>query len=212
MKSIYLLLFALLVHAAHASDDIIFPAKAQPSPAEKTLVVVAPGATEEMASVGQEAWAALSINMGTVTGLRALFIPFHFENTSIAIEGIYGISIHPISSLREIFGGGVRASITIVSDGRNGALLMSPGVDVLFASGTPGRGMAEYSAYGHIYFVGTSVELSWVAQLAKHFGLELGVRVGAAVVINDGNPKRSDGESLRGRVTPDLSVFTGVRF
>lgn len=217
-KHFALLVLSLALGVSIAKgDDVIFPARVAPTEESRTLIVVLPDAARVAAesaaseAIGQSAWVALSFNLGTVNGLRALFIPVHTEDFSIAIEGIYGLSVNTVASLRETFGGGVRASFTVASDGKNDAMLVSPGVDILFANGTPGHGLAEYSSYGHIFYVATSLDVSYVHQFARHFGFEAGARIGAAVVVNDGNPK-AGADSIFGKVTPEVGVFTGVRF
>jgi hypothetical protein len=210
MKHALALSLCLLAPVAHASEMI----EVGELPVEnKILIVVAPDAAKATDAIGQNAWVTLALQLGNFTGLRAQFIPFHGENFSVAVEGFAGASFLPEIMPRETFGGGVRVSFTAAADAEgNDALLVSPGVDFYFLNGTPGRGLSEYSGYGHVYYLATNADVSWVHQFSKHFAFELGARVGAAVAVNDGDPKRDELESLAGQVVPELGLFTGVRF
>ena len=127
---------------------------------------------------------------------------------TVAIEGQLGLA-GANGGLSAGMGGGVRIQFKIASDHVHNALLISPGVDLIVAPGSPGESWVHLGPYSNILFVASDAEISWLHQFASHFGFELGVYGGADVSLGG---LGSNNQETRGTVSPRVGLFTGVRF
>jgi len=117
-----------------------------------------------------------------------------------------------VAGITPAVGGGVRVRLEVLKSatGRN-ALLVGPGINFLFAwdSSPEDAGMVDLGPDSTVVLLAPSVDIAWVHQFSRHFGLMLGLHAGAQVAVAGMD---NIGQPIAGRAAPVLSFFTGVRF
>jgi hypothetical protein len=121
---------------------------------------------------------------------------FHKDRWTLMVEAQAGLEAVIVPSV----GAGVRLGFRAFDDGASNAFLISPGVDLLYA--TPVHG--TFIDHPGLALVSASVDFSWVHDFARHFGTELGAQVGVLLLPTNNNSSWP--------VIPELSIFTGLRF
>ncbi len=172
---------ALLFVTSHAAaqdgsiPDPVFAAPAHGAPCQEHLVAV-------QMMLGLEDFARLQVEV------------LHRDRWTLMVEAQAGVEAIFLPSL----GAGLRVGYRAFDDGQSNAFLISPGVDLLYATAVHG----DLISHPGLALVSASVDFSWVHDFAPHFATELGVQLGAIV------PMTSSGWI----VIPELSVFAGLRF
>lgn len=185
--------------------------------AERPVVVLAPSITREaiasgaISFVGGETYVAVDLLAGLLTGVRVRIPTFPFgERARVVLEGMYG-GVVSEAGIGTMVGGGVRVQINVAQDrDGNDALMISPGIDVIALwDETPDTGWIDFGPDSTVYLLSGNVDISWVHEFSRHFGLELGARLGGSVGLSG---LTSGGEPAAGTFSPELSVFVGLRF
>lgn len=142
-------------------------------------------------------WVSGQILLGQQLGIRGQVRVGQLENWTFVGEGFYGALLTKFGG-SEAAGAGGRALLRRTSaDGCN-ALLLGPGVNVLFQLDD-----------GSVPVLAPSVDLSWLHGFGGGGGWEIGINAGLGVSLGDGE---HGGDVKAGQVTPIISVFTGLRF
>jgi hypothetical protein len=144
---------------------------------------------------GQEHILDLKVMLGLPTAVRVQ-VPFdRGPDFSYSIEGTVGIFPDYFTS-SPFYALGGRASYTLSNNFIGGHLLLNPGVDLAYFTGSE----STLAATG-------SVEFLWLSEFNSHLGLELGVDAGVGIgIVSFDNVDRS------GFVFPVISAFGGIRF
>jgi hypothetical protein len=183
------------------AGEMIEIAPAQPA---KTAIVVA------VDTPGSENVAALNIMIGLVPAVRAEFLTRLDGGSFVGLEAFFGGGGTQVG-LATMVGGGLRLKIPVLSDHQNDVLFVSPGLDVFVVmKGQYTEDNAWYGGpYSNVYFLAANVDISWLHEISKHFGFELGLQVGAGIAFagQDGFNRVAAGE-----IQPQVSLFTGFRF
>jgi hypothetical protein len=178
-----------------------------PTSAERVAIVILPDAFAQMTeNPGDSNWGALDLQLGNFAGLRAQLFLRDSGGVSPALEIFVGGSLSA-AGFGNTFGGGVHLPLTAISDRQNDALEVSPGVD-LYVLLHDARNEEFNTPQQSVYFIATNLDVTWVHQMASHFGWELGARLGAATPISG---VLNNGERAAGHVVPELGIFTGLR-
>jgi hypothetical protein len=134
------------------------------------------------------------LSLGSFTGFEGTIFLTKNKNVNVAIEGFWGAAPLAIAS-----GGGTRLELKAVGGEKN-ALLIAPGLDVYYSGPQPGF-------FGHSdrqIEIAPNVDVKWLHQFAKRFGIELGLRGGYVYQTSlDQDSKRS---------APTLQLISGLRF
>jgi hypothetical protein len=168
----------------------------------KVAVVVAPDALKKALAAsekaGQDNWLAINFVAGNPMALRVEAFPFTGKNIKVGVEALVGEQAGSAAG-----GLGVRLQIRLAGNAHD-AFYVSPGVDVYLSPPTT-AGLGHYES---IYYVASDVDVSWLHQFTRHFGLELGVKAGGEVALN-APAWLSTGHTA---VLPELAIFAGFRF
>jgi len=199
-----------LVIRAQAEDETIIRSK--------PLLVVTPSAFEAAVSSGHVRYAgnttkvALDLLIGLPVGVRLKLPTINFTDKSrLVLEGVYG-GLASTMGIAEVKGGGVRIQLNITQDSdANDALFISPGVDLLVLSGKGAgdRSWIDFNPYSDVYLLTGTVDVAYVHEFAKHFGLEVGAQLGGGISLKGMDSSNQDS---KGKLTPIFSLFTGMRF
>ena len=196
----------------------ISTAQAQQAPrVASETIILSPATTnaairhEAIYRIGNQTYLTADYLLGALTAIRLRFPSVNFtDQVRLNFEGYFGGGVTSVG-IGPLAGGGLRVRINVTDDraGRN-AFFISPGTDVLAIwDDTADTGWFDFGPDSTVYFLTTDTDLTWVHQFATHFGIELGARFGAAVSLGGLD---SAGRQSRGRVTPILSLLTGLRF
>lgn len=207
----HLLLVCSLAQVAYGADDEIFAAEIS----QGTLIMVLPDMARKMI-IGANAQVIAPGGLGgnARRGVRGQVFVYNARSAAISLEGMaqgYSVGSESIFDMAHSFGGGVRLHLPLVSDGRNDALMVSPGVDVLYVLGkevTAGFRLGRWP-YTDVVLIGTSIDVSWLHMFAAHFGIEVGVSAHLDIAVHG---RDNTNEKTEGRLYPSASLFGGVRF
>lgn len=179
---------------------------------------------DSVRNIGQDNFAELDAQAGAFMGLRLKAIVFSGDSYNLAIEGLAGGSTFANSALfPTTYGGGVRTEFYLTS-GKSHAWMISPGLAGYYVPAKSFKasepqdwsqaiGQALASALldvpTRVVLVSPNVDINRMFQFSRHFGFVVGAKVGAAIALNGTN---SLGESLAGKVNPDIGLYIGTRF
>jgi hypothetical protein len=196
------LLFDLcLPVAADAQDRLL----RQPFSEETTTptapaVPLTPALLPESPALGQEHWVSIKPEIGWPTGFRLQATFLQRANFSLAVEGLVGIDVlaSPLFAIAlPVYGVGCRGIYTLKAT-EHDAFQINPALE-LFAAGVNDLR----------FFVGPDIELCWLHEFGKHFGVEIGLDLGLGIAAGGQiNTSSSGGPSI----FPILSLFSGLRF
>lgn len=138
----------------------------------------------------------MDLMVGQLTGVRPSMTVLNLEWSTVLVEGFYGGMFSKFDA-SETLGAGVRWMMT-----RPGvdSVTFGPGVDVMFSLN---KGKAVYLA--------PTIDVSWQHKFGERAAFLLGINVGIGVGLS-GREQDRHGDTVSGRVTPLISLFTGFRF
>lgn len=159
--------------------------------AEKTAVL-----TGECFSTNRTLWPVFGMDLllGQQTGIRPSLALTANERASFLIEGYYG-------GLFTKFGGseGAGAGLRwVTSRGGSDAVTVGPGIDVLF-----------HFNDGKAIFLAPTVDIAWRHEFGNRAALMLGLNAGIGIGLGGDD---GDRERVSGKVTPLISLYTGLRY
>ena len=163
----------------------------------------------ETRGVGSENYVTVDLFIGAPMGVRAAFFPYHTDDFGVSVEVIYGGNI-TTAGIMENVAGAVGVHFTVASDGVNDAFIIAPGINFYVGwDDSPDSGWIDFGPDSTVYLLTTNAELMWVHDFARHFGLEIGLRLGGGVFLGGLD---NNSEDVAGRLTPELALFIGFRF
>lgn len=160
--------------------------------AEKTAVLTGDWAPARNASPAF----GMDLLLGQLTGIRPNFALPVNENSAVQIEGYYG-GIFSKFGGSEGAGAGVR---WVASRGGADAVTFGPGVDVLF-----------HFNDGKAVMLAPTIDLSWRHSFGNRAALVLGINAGVGIGLSGRNHDEG-GDEVSGRVTPLISIYSGLRY
>jgi hypothetical protein len=187
-------LFAILLVLSTASlSRADGPLSSPPARVEAT-----PPTFAEAVGVCQHHWIGGHLFIGFPIGLRLQGCVYQAPSRSYLVEGFAGGFWFGLGGVG-LVGLGGRVNFTVFSDGCNDAFLIGPGLGVMaFEGGDVWSGDSSGVA------LPITVDFTRAHDFATHFGWELGLQVGAAPTLRNG-----DGG---GTVIPIVSSFSGFKF
>jgi hypothetical protein len=154
---------------------------------------------------GPDHFFSAQLFLGTESGIR---VQFAFERachrTWLGEVFLGGAGTSYGSS--GVIGLGGRVQYALASGAWGDHLLVSPGLDLMF--------LGEDGDHGHhpreaVTYLAPTVDISWLHDFDRSFGWELGVHAGIGIGLGG---RDEDNEPAGGKLTPIISVYTGVRF
>ncbi|MGZ3699067.1 MAG: hypothetical protein ACXWP5_13165 [Bdellovibrionota bacterium] len=176
--------------------------------AERTALVITPEAVKTMArKAGQSNHVEFDLMLGSNNGLRIEYIPFPELKYAPVLEAFAGGGPTTAGLSGEI-GGGLRLQIRAVANEKN-ALYVSPGLDVYVLTADSSSGVLHLGPYSNVVYLTANTKVEYEREIRPHLGFDVGMEVGAAVALSGQDVLNVP---AAGRPTPDLMLFTGLRF
>lgn len=171
----------------------VAPSQLADALAEKTAVL-----TGECVSTNSSNWPVFGVDLmlGQQSGIRPSLAVYSNERSAFLVEGYYG-------GLFTKFGGseGAGAGVRwVTSRGGSDSVTIGPGVDVLFNFND-----------GKATFLAPTVDIAWRREFGNRAGFVLGLNAGIGIGLS-GNSGSDEGDRVSGKVTPLISLFTGLRY
>lgn len=138
----------------------------------------------------------MDLLLGQQSGIRPSIALYSTEKSSFLVEGYYGGLLTKFGA-SEGAGAGAR---WVTSGGGHDAVTVGPGLDVLFNLN-----------HGAATFLAPSVDIAWRHGFGDRAGLVLGLNAGLGIGLS-GHNGDADGEQVSGRLTPLISLYTGLRY
>jgi hypothetical protein len=207
MRTLATLGLLLLVHSAtRAQESARLPTEPPPAhwnEAHTTDPVLAPTPPPWHAD-GPDHFFGVQFLLGTETGVRLQFTFEQTCNRSWAAEIFLGGAATNFGD-SGVIGGGVRVNYILNSGAWHDYLILSPGLDLMLLD----EGPHIDQPYQSVLFLEPSVDLLWLHDFSPRFGWELGLHAGLGIGLTG---RDENDRPAGGKITPVLSVFTGLRF
>lgn len=200
LRALLVFVTACAPTAARADEPLPqFPAAPpQPPPStltDKTAVMTGEWITSSHSSAPVF---GLDLMLGQQCGIRPTLALYTTERASLVVEGYYGGMFTKFGS-SETAGAGARWVATRGGSGRD-SVTLGPGVDVLFHLN---RGKAVVLA--------PTVDVAWRRTIGERGAFVLGINAGIGIGLSGGHGNDRD-DPVAGKVTPLISLYTGLRF
>jgi hypothetical protein len=144
----------------------------------------------------------MDLLLGQQIGIRPNVTLFSTEQTTLVAEGFYGALLTKFG-VSEGAGAGVRWSMT---RGGNDSVTFGPGLDVLFNFRD-----------GQAVFLAPTIDFAWQHKFGERasflLGINAGIGIGLSGYSNEPHSYRDrDRDAVSGKITPLISLFSGLRF
>jgi hypothetical protein len=138
---------------------------------------------------------ALDVMLGMQLGLRGQVAVWRNPDGALMVEGFYGAMFDKLDS-GEAAGAGGRYYLRRTDREGCNSILVGPGVDV------------DYHFHHQVWLIAPTVDVAWAHAIGDLASWEIGLNFGVGIGLNHGTGDRDEA----GRVTPLISLFTGLRF
>jgi MFS family permease len=139
---------------------------------------------------------AIELLLGQVSGVRGQVAGYRDSREALVVEGFYGELFHDLGSSTALGAGGRWLFFPWSDD--FGRPIFGPGVDVFFGLN-----------HKNLILLTPSLDLGWMFNLGGGLYWELGLEAGLGIGMS-GHTR--NGNSALGKITPLISVYTGLRF
>ncbi len=139
----------------------------------------------------------MDLMLGMQTGIRPQIGVWHTPDWGLMAEGFYGAMFTKFAST-EAAGAGLRMVFRRNPRAGCDTVLLGPGVDML----------CQFRD-GGLWLLAPTIDVAWRHPIGESSGWEIGLNAGIGIGVS-GQERRDD--PVSGRVTPLISLYSGLRF